>query len=172
MKMKSSAAYSILGLLLLFLLESANCEDERHLQVREVSPRELTNCFQCVSYNYFWRLGSCTNQYIYKIDAVNDGDNIAECYNIWRATRAVGAWVPPIPISEYIQNKDREDIVLERECKYQGQEMLVVITNNAYWGFWYYKPTLYIRGLVDGSGRMSDHKNGNRYWSNMQSLEY
>ncbi len=89
---------------------------------------------------------------------------MSECFYIWRATKAVGAWVPPIPTLDYIHDKGYGDIKIERKCRYPGDELLLTISNNAYIGWWYYKPDLYIRGVTDGNGRMVDHKNGVRFW--------
>jgi hypothetical protein len=36
--------------------------------------------------------------------------------------------------------------------------MLITISNQAWFGWTYYKPDLYIRGLVDGKGKMVEHR--------------
>jgi len=61
---------------------------------------------------------------------------------------------------DYIHNKDKKDIIIERKCEKEGDEMLVTISNQAWFGWTYYKPDLYIRGLVDGKGMMVEHKKG------------
>jgi len=40
-------------------------------------------------------------------------------------------------------------------------------------GLFWYKPTLYLRGLSDGNGKMVTHKSfGNQNWNNIKYLEY
>jgi hypothetical protein len=50
--------------------------------------------------------------------------------------------------------------------------MLITIANHAWIGWTYYKPELYVRGLVDGKGMMVEHRKGQRYWWDMSILKF
>ncbi len=50
--------------------------------------------------------------------------------------------------------------------------MLITIANHAWFGWTYYKPDLYIRGLVDGKGKMVEHRKGLKDWWDMSILQY
>ena len=80
--------------------------------------------------------------------------------------------MPDLPIYEYIHNKDKKDIVIEQECRHEGDQMMISVANHAWLGWTYYKPELYIRGLVDGNGRMVEHRRGHKYWENSSTLQY
>jgi len=50
--------------------------------------------------------------------------------------------------------------------------MLLTIANKAWFGWTYYKPDFFVRGVVDGNGRMVDHKRGVKVWESMTTLKY
>lgn len=51
--------------------------------------------------------------------------------------------------------------------------MLLSVSNQAWMGFFWYKPKLYLRGLADGNGKMITHKTfGSQKWENIKYLEY
>ena len=135
----------------------------------QTSPRKLTNCFSCVANGYLWRQASCVNEIQRKIDRVYDADSLEQCYDIWRSKQLQ---IEGLASYDYVHNKDKKDIIIERRCEREGDQMLITISNQAWFGWTYYKPELYVRGLVDGKGVMVDHRNGFRYWWDMSILKY
>ena len=50
--------------------------------------------------------------------------------------------------------------------------MLITIANQAFLGWTYFKPEFYVRGLVDGNGRMLEHRKGLNTWWDMTTLKF
>jgi hypothetical protein len=109
------------------------------------------------------------NEYIPKIDKVYDADNLEQCYNIMRSKRL---YIPNLRVTDYAHDKDKRDLIIEKECRYEGDQYLITISNQAWLGWTYYKPDLYVRGQVDGNGRMIEHRKGSRTWWDMSTLAY
>jgi hypothetical protein len=109
------------------------------------------------------------NDYTLKFDKVYDADNLEQCYNIWRSKKL---YLADLTIYEYNHDKKRKDVLIEQQCRYEGDQMMITISNHAWIGWTYYKPDLYIRGLVDGNGRMVEHRRGHKFWEDISTLSY
>ena len=51
---------------------------------------------------------------------------------------------------------------MDPKCNKSGEQTLITVANKALIGWFYWKPTLYVRGLADGNGRMFSHKSYGR----------